>query len=761
MIKEINNRNQNIEIGKEYRLDFDDRYFLQSAQAAMKDDIIRGLVELITNCDDSYNELEKSDKSTTGVIEISIIRKRKGQNSFIKVLDNAEGMFMSEMVTKLKRLGGMTSGFTKSVGKGKRGFMGRGAKECVIFGNLRFQSIKNDEYSEIELKKPTVFKPIMQKKATLAERIDLGIDVGNGTLVTLEVEPQFSIPSHESLVKDLPRYYSLRDIAAELNRKLILVDGNNPEKRTKLQYNYPQGEVVFDDKIDIPDYPEAETHLIIKKTKNRIKNDSGSPYWEGGILIKSNHAIHGIASLSKKIENNPYFDFYFGKITCPYIDRLATDYEGIEKNKSRRPLEKNPSRIIDPLRSEGLAKNHPFTKSLYLEIEKHINIQLKKDEDSTKQKNKEIENNKTKDRFRKLANEASKYIKEQTEGFETEDETYLTETEIKSKGMVVIPGGLKIPLNEERKIYVYCYSSPEQKEKHVIVSTDSDAIRLNTEIINLVDRGNGILVGLLFVEGLKEDSIKIKLTWGNVDKYLPVSVIANTEVIQDIKEFQFEKDNYSVKEGKKKILRIFAYWPEFIHGKVKLKISIRDKKCCKLLTENIILDYDHKLKEVFGRKLAVGTVKIAGLKAGGPTILSAILQDKEISTNIRVVPKKDLGKDFEIKIVDEDLGDQRSVLVENILKINGRHENIKRYLGSGPDFIGQDSIHFRLLMAELIADTVARIVLELNAQKNAVEYKDLDATAFYRKHRGFMNAFLEKSHRIQISDSEIDIFKKN
>lgn len=757
-MKELSNsRFGNIKMGEEYPFDYDNRYFLQTAGAAMKGDIVRGLVELITNSDDSYSELGENN----GVIKISIDRKRKGKNSTIKVLDMAEGMTMDEMLKKLKRVGGMTSGFLESKGQRVRGLMGRGAKECVVFGTLKYQSIKDGEYSEIELKKPAIFKPIVQKKTTVIERIDLGIEAGNGTLVTLEVESEFQIPSRESLIGNLPRYYSLRDIAANPNRKLILIDGNNSKKEgTRLQYDYPQGEVVFDNKINIPDYPEAEAHLVIQKSPNRIKNDSRSPYWEGGILIKSNYAIHEISSLSKKIENNPYFDFYFGKVICPYIDKLAIDYEDIEKQGLSHSTE-NPSRIIDPLRSEGIAKNHPFTKSLYCEIEKHVNAFLKKDEDLAKEKTKEIENNKTKDRFRRLASEMGKFIKDNIEDVEIEDENYLTESEIRSKGMVVIPGGLKIPINEERKAYVYCCPSSGQKEKHIIVSTDSDIVKLDTEIIGLIDRGRGdeILVGFFSVKGSKKGSTKIKLVWGNIDKHLSVSVIEGREVNQDIKEFQFEKDNYSVKEGKKKNIRIFAHYPEFIHGRVKLKMSIGDTQHCKLLTENIILDYDRKSEEIFGRRLAIGAVKIAGLKAGGPINLSTVLQNKEIPTKIRVIPKRDFGQDFEIKIVDEDIGDQRSVLVENKLKINGRHENIKRYLGPGPDFIGQDSIHFRLLMAELIADTVARRILELNAQKNVSGYRDMDATGFYRKHRGFMNAFLEKAHRIQIPDNEINNFK--
>jgi len=742
--------NQQIKMGKEYDLDYENRYFMQNAEAAMKGDYVRALVEFITNCDESYNHLEENGKKINGEIQISIEKRRGNKNSIVKILDKAEGMTMEEMVIKLKRVGGITSGFLETKGEARRGLMGRGAKDCVVFGTIKYQSIKNGQYSEIEIKRPGKFIPILSKKATNFERFNTGIEKGNGTLVMQEVEPKFKIPSHESLVKNLCKYYSLRDIASDSKRSLILIDVCN-KRRKKLSYDYPKGEIVFDNKINIPSYPEAETHLIIEKLSNRISCDSSSPYWEGGILVRSKKAIHEVTSLSKKIENNPYFEFYFGKVVCPYIDDLMSEYEEMEKSSGKH-LDKNPDRIIHPLR-DGLVKDHPFTKELYGEIAKCLEVLLKNDEDKSKQETREIENKRTKDRFKKLANEASKFIKDNTVDINIEDENYLTPSEIKTGGMVIIPAGLKLLINEEKKVYIYIRPLLEQKEKHVIVINNSDFIKLNTEIIGLVDRGDGILVGALAIKGMKEGSTKIKLTWGEIPKDLSIIVMSKNEQPQNIKEFQFEKDSYTVKEGKKKNIRIFVQWPEFIHGRVKIKISMDGTNFCKLLTENILLDYDRKLKDIFGRRLATGVVKILGLKAGGPVIISATLKGKEIQTKIRVAPRREFGKNFDIKIADEDLGDQRALLIENLMKINGRHKNIKRYLGPAPDFIGQNSIHFRLLMAELIADTVARRVLELNASKP--EYKDMDVTSFYRKHREYMNNFLEIAHRVQIPDNEI------
>jgi hypothetical protein len=45
---------------KEFQVKYTSRGFAQDAEQAMRGDVIRGLIELITNCDDAYGE--KSEK---------------------------------------------------------------------------------------------------------------------------------------------------------------------------------------------------------------------------------------------------------------------------------------------------------------------------------------------------------------------------------------------------------------------------------------------------------------------------------------------------------------------------------------------------------------------------------------------------------------------------------------------------------------------------------------------------------------------------
>jgi hypothetical protein len=57
-----------IEIRK--KLEYADRFAVQQADQAIRKDVVRALVELITNCNDSYNRMEDTGIVTTGRIII-------------------------------------------------------------------------------------------------------------------------------------------------------------------------------------------------------------------------------------------------------------------------------------------------------------------------------------------------------------------------------------------------------------------------------------------------------------------------------------------------------------------------------------------------------------------------------------------------------------------------------------------------------------------------------------------------------------------
>src|SRR3990172_6108586 len=135
------------EIPAEWDLGAEPRYKRQNMERAMRGKIERGLVELITNPDDNYRNLEEEGKRASGKIRVEIERRKKGIPSTVIVRDRAGGMNRVEMYKKLGTLGRRTSGFEK--GKARRGLHGRGARDVAAFGTVHFKSIKEEEYNHL------------------------------------------------------------------------------------------------------------------------------------------------------------------------------------------------------------------------------------------------------------------------------------------------------------------------------------------------------------------------------------------------------------------------------------------------------------------------------------------------------------------------------------------------------------------------------------------------------------------------------------
>ena len=90
------------------KLQYADRVALQQADQAIRKDVLRALVEIITNSNDSYSRLEHAGERVSGEIFIEI--QRKHENSLIRVRDYAEGMNDARMDKVVGTYGEATSG---------------------------------------------------------------------------------------------------------------------------------------------------------------------------------------------------------------------------------------------------------------------------------------------------------------------------------------------------------------------------------------------------------------------------------------------------------------------------------------------------------------------------------------------------------------------------------------------------------------------------------------------------------------------------
>lgn len=110
-----------------------------------------------------------------------------------------------------------------------------------------------------------------------------------------------------------------------------------------------------------------------------------------------------------------------------------------------------------------------------------------------------------------------------------------------------------------------------------------------------------------------------------------------------------------------------------------------------------------------------------------------------------------------IRLVEKDLGIYRAQFNRenpNLLEITTSHESVGRYLRrdeSGDRYDGQDSPHFRILMAEIVAETIARRVI-IAASEDGSRFASTahQTNAQYE----IFNKLLPRAHRIMVPSAE-------
>ena len=115
-------------VKKSGELQYTARAFKQDSEDAMKGDVIRALIELITNADDAYN-------SKGGKIQIRFLKAKKPFQAIISVHDQATGLNADGLETAFARLGDLNQKFVGDMGT--RGLFGRGAKDVAALGKAQ------------------------------------------------------------------------------------------------------------------------------------------------------------------------------------------------------------------------------------------------------------------------------------------------------------------------------------------------------------------------------------------------------------------------------------------------------------------------------------------------------------------------------------------------------------------------------------------------------------------------------------------------
>jgi hypothetical protein len=759
-----------MKLGAPIKFEYTDRYFQFSRQFAIRD-VFDALEELITNSDDSYHRLYKKQLRSEdgGSILVEINEQRKGKPSSILVHDKAEGMILVEMRDGLRRVGGHKA---EDVG---RGFMGRGAKDCTELGKMIYESIKDEKYYKCELTPSAEFIPWVDGRSVDKEiRNRLGIERGNGTVITLEITSQYRIPHVDTIIRDLPWHYALRDILSENSASRVVIRNlNSPDKKIeRIVYRQPEAELVCNESFDVPNYPNTIARLEICKAPEPFDDPADRRFRRSGLIIKGERAIYGCSLLCPGFEKDPYAMRYFGRLECEYIDTLLNEYDKRLKNNEPHPSE-NPSLLIDPNRKEGLMPEHPFTKALFQIPIKRLQELINKDREQDRSERREIVSEETKDRLNQLAKAASKFLSDQIEEIEELTAGDKVDEEAFSKqGVLIFPTYLNIALGEIRTLTYYVNRTLfEAENKEVIIKTDDSAISILDGAFKLRKhpKKSDKLLGSFRIRGEKiKDKVVIEALCADIPlAKAEVKVIPTRfEEHEFIFPLEFEHKLYHVKGGSQRTLRLFAKCPELVNAEVLVNIVSSD-------SESVPVRGRCHLVPIPGSNYALGEVVVQGKRLKKESVnITATLNGNQTSTKVKVTQKEETKVQIEIDLRDEDYGNFRARWAEhegkpNLLLISARHDSIKRYLGPSPGFEGQKMPHFRVLLAEIVTESICRKSLLLEAKGRPWEFRWADfkedrliADAVLAQIQKRIRNFAAVAHEIMLRSTEIKIIQE-
>lgn len=339
------------------RLQYADRVALQQADQAIRKDVLRALVEIITNSNDSYSRLEQAGEHVSGEILIEIQRKHK--NSVIRVRDYAEGMTAERMDRVVGTYGEATSGLKED--KHVRGIWGRGLKDAIFglgYGYVRsFEGVSFYSSSLLLKRGVPTFELETPRPATADLRTKHGIPEGNGTEVEIIVSrADVKMPQFDNLRSYLQRHFELRPIMSNPARRIILRNLSGMDKirhEYELTYKSPVGEKVLDRQIEIDGFP-ATAHLEVFRSNIQLstRGEEGD-YADAGLLVVSESVVVSLTML--KFEDDPYAAYFYGSIKCDHLHQLL----------------KNDEPVLTATR-DGINWAHPFAKVLKTAVENHI-----------------------------------------------------------------------------------------------------------------------------------------------------------------------------------------------------------------------------------------------------------------------------------------------------------------------------------------------------------------------------------------------------
>jgi hypothetical protein len=699
-------------------LQYTARAFKQDSEDAMKGDVVRALIELITNADDAYN-------SKGGSIQIRLLKSESPYQVKISVHDKATGLDADGLEKAFARLGDLNQKFVGDMGT--RGLFGRGAKDVAALGKARFASIKAGRFSSLEID-PIKAKFNMEdidESPTKSAYEECLLKVGeSGLTAELFVSTIHRIPSATDMVTKIQSHVQLRDL---LNRNDVYYFDERSKLEMKLNGLVPTGEKVVEQELIIPRFKHP---VKIEIFRLPVKETSTlDEYSVHGLIVSGRGAAYENSFLH--LSKRPEAGWFCGRLDAPEIHDLARSID-TDKNAS----ELNPTRIVSRQR-DGLVQNHPYFRALGSEVEKVLKplFDAMAEEEGAQRK----EGDKLRKRFDALSQVLANTLQEILDEADAGELPTSSDDDGSNFSLSIIPPRRVIKIGETVSLTVRAPESFDLESIKFALSTESTSfeiveaakstwskhlrlpVKQRTIRVHAKSRGTGILSAV--AGDLRAECELIAVAFEPVTEIEPDSLIF---------------DPIHVKVAPTKAKNLILRGPlEYVGEVIEVQSSI----------SGLQIPSQVRFKSSKSGKSAEVLIRaLAGIDEG-EAIVTAKLDEEDTSCSVTIAESaRNKNPKIKIEVVGNDNPPRRvDTLPEDgqlVIRIYGRHRSISKVLGkSTPNgFENETTPAAQASIVEIVAQQLSIYAVERDSEKNPDRYPD--APSIFFKQQEFIPRFI-------------------
>jgi hypothetical protein len=687
------------------QITYTERAFEQDADLAMSSDVMRALVELVTNADDAFG-------ANPGDVLVEIVRNKDEPTRLI-VRDTAKGLTPDQLKSCFSVLGEKQSELHGH--EEVRGHFGRGAKDTAAFGRTIFESIFDGIYGRFELARSGAWE-LDQAVATGEHYSSLRIpDGGAGLSATVVVEKDgITVPAHRTLVYRLSRHVQLRRINTA---RQIIVEEFAPDGRKAsgvARWDEPPGELIVDTTVEIPSYDttiSVSVRKLATPAEGRLDN-----YSIQGIEIRGAKATYANTLFGASTAEGSWIR---GVVDCTAIDDLLKDYDEARGNPA------NPTRIIRRDR-DGLNEEHPF----YTELAKAVLSVVGPILDDLKPNREALGGQQLRQDLDRAGRALAELLRSDLQRID-EDEAPGGLLPTRTSPLLVIPPRVTLAAGAVRSLTVLVRPEDLPEPLNLTAAVvDGDVVDMDDfQPLRPHPRLEGVQVANLPITALANGMTVLTVSAGTghsasceirVQDSVPLE-------LQPPEELRWSNKSMSVMVGRERTVELVA--PIELAADGYLQCTVSSSSDAVTLESNVIeleLNRDGWLS---------GRCRITGRTVDASAVLTAVAGDSYAEGRVRVTTPGSLsGMGIQIQIDDDTQGSQRGSLEVTdagfLVRVFGGHLGIRSLLGppsSDGTFPNEQAAPARIVIAEVIASVIADWLLIREAHRFPESLKDADA----------------------------------